>query len=44
MEGYTRGWPTPIEMSSEIRALVDRRWAEYGLGDVGAVANGRKGR
>ncbi len=26
-----REWPPEIEMSAEIRALVDRRWAEYGL-------------
>ena len=30
LEG-TREWPPEIEMSDEIRALVDRRWAEYGL-------------
>ena len=27
-----REWPPEIEMSPEIRRLVDRRWAEYGLG------------
>jgi 4-hydroxy-3-polyprenylbenzoate decarboxylase len=27
-----REWPEEIEMSDEIKALVDRRWAEYGLG------------
>jgi 4-hydroxy-3-polyprenylbenzoate decarboxylase len=26
-----REWPPEIEMSDEIRALVDRRWPEYGL-------------
>jgi 4-hydroxy-3-polyprenylbenzoate decarboxylase len=26
-----RAWPAEIEMSAEIRELVDRRWAEYGL-------------
>ena len=31
-EGYTRGWPPDIEMSPEIKALVDSKWAEYGLG------------
>jgi 4-hydroxy-3-polyprenylbenzoate decarboxylase len=30
-EGYHRGWPDPAVMSPEIRALVDRRWPEYGL-------------
>ena len=32
-EGYHRGWPPDIEMSPEIKALVDRRWAEYGLAE-----------
>jgi 4-hydroxy-3-polyprenylbenzoate decarboxylase len=27
-----RPWPPEIEMSAEVRDLVDRRWAEYGLG------------
>jgi 4-hydroxy-3-polyprenylbenzoate decarboxylase len=27
----TREWPPEIQMSDEIRALVDRRWSEYGL-------------
>ena len=26
-----REWPPEIDMSAEIRALVDRRWGEYGL-------------
>jgi 4-hydroxy-3-polyprenylbenzoate decarboxylase len=30
-EEGAREWPAEIEMSAEIRALVDRRWAEYGL-------------
>ena len=30
-EGYTRGWPEEAVMSPEIKALVDRRWKEYGL-------------
>ena len=30
LEG-TREWPEEIEMSQEIRELVDRRWSEYGL-------------
>ena len=29
-----------IEMSDEIRALVDRRWAEYGIPGVGRGADG----
>jgi 4-hydroxy-3-polyprenylbenzoate decarboxylase len=28
----TRPWPEEIEMSEEIRALVDRRWDEYRIG------------
>jgi 4-hydroxy-3-polyprenylbenzoate decarboxylase len=31
-EEGAREWPPEIEMSPEIRELVDRRWAEYGLG------------
>ena len=30
-DGYTRGWPQIIEMAPEIKALVDRRWQEYGI-------------
>jgi 4-hydroxy-3-polyprenylbenzoate decarboxylase len=30
-----REWPDEIEMSEDVRALVDRRWAEYGLGTAG---------
>jgi 4-hydroxy-3-polyprenylbenzoate decarboxylase len=30
LEG-TREWPPEIEMSDEVRELVDRRWAEYGI-------------
>lgn len=30
-DGYSREWPPDIEMSAEIRELVDRRWAEYGF-------------
>jgi 4-hydroxy-3-polyprenylbenzoate decarboxylase len=30
-----RPWPGRIEMSAEVRDLVDRRWAEYGLGGNG---------
>jgi 4-hydroxy-3-polyprenylbenzoate decarboxylase len=29
-----REWPPEIEMSVEVRELVDRRWDEYGLGTV----------
>ena len=32
-EEGAREWPPEIEMSSEVRELVTRRWAEYGIGD-----------
>ncbi len=31
-EGFDRKWPPDIEMSQEIKDLVDKRWREYGLG------------
>jgi 4-hydroxy-3-polyprenylbenzoate decarboxylase len=31
MDGIEQPWPEEIVMSDEIRALVARRWAEYGL-------------
>ncbi len=30
-EEGARPWPNEIEMSAEVRELVDRRWAEYGI-------------
>ncbi len=39
LEG-TREWPPEIEMSSEVRDLVDRRWDEYGIGRVLPASNG----
>lgn len=30
-EGQVRPWPDEIRMSEDIRELVDRRWAEYGI-------------
>jgi 4-hydroxy-3-polyprenylbenzoate decarboxylase len=39
LEG-TREWPPEIEMSGEIRDLVDRRWDEYGIGRVPPASNG----
>ncbi|MGB9805071.1 UbiD family decarboxylase, partial [Desulfofundulus sp.] len=30
-EGHTRQWPPDIEMSADIKELVDRKWEEYGL-------------
>ena len=38
LEG-TREWPPEIEMSGEIRDLVDRRWDEYGIGRVPPASN-----
>jgi 4-hydroxy-3-polyprenylbenzoate decarboxylase len=35
-----RGWPERIEMTSEVRDMVDRRWNEYGL-EPQAVGNGQ---
>jgi 4-hydroxy-3-polyprenylbenzoate decarboxylase len=42
LEG-TREWPEEIEMSPEIRELVDRRWAEYGI-DADPERNGARNR
>ena len=39
LEG-TREWPAEIEMSSEVRDLVDRRWDEYGIGRVPSASSG----
>lgn len=30
-EGHTRQWPDDIEMTEDIKALVSRRWSEYGV-------------
>jgi len=30
-EGHMRPWPDDIEMNKEIKALVDKRWKEYGI-------------
>ncbi len=30
-EGFTRPWPDKIEMSDEIKKLVDSKWKSYGL-------------
>lgn len=30
-EGHTRPWPDDIEMTEEIKGLVDKRWKEYGI-------------
>lgn len=31
-EGHLREWPDEVEMSEEIKRLVDERWQDYGLG------------
>jgi 4-hydroxy-3-polyprenylbenzoate decarboxylase len=43
-EEGARPWPDEIEMSPEIRDLVDSRWAEYGIGSVPGAANGAVGK
>jgi 4-hydroxy-3-polyprenylbenzoate decarboxylase len=30
-EGFTRPWPDEVTMTPEIKALVDRKWKDYGL-------------
>jgi 4-hydroxy-3-polyprenylbenzoate decarboxylase len=30
-EGVVREWPDELEMSSEVKQLVERRWKEYGI-------------
>src|SRR6266516_5248333 len=40
LEG-AREWPPEIEMSAEIRELVDRRWSEYGIDAVPSASDGR---
>jgi 4-hydroxy-3-polyprenylbenzoate decarboxylase len=42
LEG-TREWPPEIEMTPEVKALVDARWSEYGLDAVAAEQDGRRG-
>ena len=38
----TREWPPEIEMTDEVKALVDRRWSEYGLDVVAVEQDGRR--
>jgi 4-hydroxy-3-polyprenylbenzoate decarboxylase len=42
LEG-AREWPEEIAMTPEIKALVDRRWEEYGLPAHGAGGSGENG-
>ena len=37
----TREWPREIEMSDEVRRLVDERWEEYGIAIDPSAGNGR---
>jgi len=30
-EGHSRPWPDDIEMSKEVKDMVDKRWKEYGI-------------
>ncbi len=30
-EGHTREWPDDVEMSKDIKDLVDRKWKDYGI-------------
>jgi 4-hydroxy-3-polyprenylbenzoate decarboxylase len=30
-EGHTREWPNDIEMTQDIKDMVNRRWSEYGI-------------
>jgi 4-hydroxy-3-polyprenylbenzoate decarboxylase len=41
LEG-TREWPPEIEMSAEIKALVNGRWSEDGLDTVAAGQDGQR--
>jgi 4-hydroxy-3-polyprenylbenzoate decarboxylase len=40
-EEGARPWPDEIEMSPEVRDLVDRRWEEYGIPLDASAGNGR---
>jgi 4-hydroxy-3-polyprenylbenzoate decarboxylase len=40
-EEGTREWPPEIEMTPEVKALVDRRWTEYGIPLDASAGNGR---
>ncbi len=33
-EGYLREWPEHIAMREDIKAMVTRRWSEYGLSEI----------
>jgi len=33
-EGHSRPWPDDIEMSKEIKEMVDKRWGQYGINET----------
>lgn len=37
-EGYTREWPPDIEMDARTRAVVTKRWREYGLDKIASFS------
>jgi 4-hydroxy-3-polyprenylbenzoate decarboxylase len=39
----TREWPPEIVMTDDVKALVDRRWEEYGIDIDPSARDGRKG-
>jgi 4-hydroxy-3-polyprenylbenzoate decarboxylase len=39
----TREWPEEVDMSAEVKALVDARWAEYGIPTHGAARSVQNG-
>jgi 4-hydroxy-3-polyprenylbenzoate decarboxylase len=41
LEEGTREWPPEIEMTPEVKRLVDERWTEYGIALDPAAENGR---
>ena len=43
-EEGARPWPTEITMSDEVKALVDRRWNEYGIAAVAPTVTSLTGR
>ncbi len=42
-EGYTREWPPDIVMDEPTRALVERRWKEYGLDKMAGTSDAWSG-
>jgi len=38
-----REWPEELEMTAEVKALVDRRWAEYGIASAPVAGNAEIG-